>query len=212
MAVRLSTLAEIKAFSLSDYLRSQDIDLTSVDSILSAVDDFSSLLDGTDGDLEGIISAVNPFKTVGLARSVRITEDYGTQNYYGIGGPTRPRIVPNNYQVNASVERIQLDTKDLYDYFATPEYWYSNSVQSAIGVDDFKFYSYFFIQDKERSLEFPEIYALMPRTSSKAINSGSVMIAHNVEMVGFKYSYDDIVRNIQDFVQDLAASFPTSGE
>jgi len=207
MAVRLSTLAEIKAFSLSGYLKVQE-GLNSVDDILDAVDDFSQLLDGTSGDLEGVISAINPFKTVGLARSVRITEDFGTTNQYAIGAPTRPRIVPNNYQVNASIERIQLDTKDLYDYFSSPEYWYSNDVQSKIGVDDYKFYSYFFINDKEKGLEFPEVYALMPRTSSKAINSGSVMIAHNVEMVGFKYSYDDILRNIQDFVQDLIPSFP----
>jgi len=204
MAVRLSTLAEIKAFSVTTLAQTNESDVLSV------------LRDGTFPNTDGadpLSDFGGLFKTVGLARSVRITEDFGTQNYYGIGSPTRPRIVPNNFSVTANVERIQLDTRDLNDYFASPEYWYSNQIQAEVGVDDYKLYSYFLIKSKEES-EPDEIYALMPRSSQKAVTSQNVMIANTVDLTGFKTNYDELFENLRSEFERLAStgSFPPDDE
>jgi len=201
MAVRLSTLAEIKAFSITTLAQSTE----NANDVLSALDSFPDTFD------EGLdpLAGFDLFKTVGLARSVRITEDFGTQNYYGIGSPTRPRIVPNNMSVTANVERLQLDTHDLNNYLASPEYWYSNQVQAEVGVDDYKLYSYFFIKSKEEE-DPDEIYALMPRSAQRAVTSQNVMIVNTVDLIGFKTNYDELFTNIRGEFERLArtGSFP----
>lgn len=199
MALRLSTLAEIKVLSLSAILYenaevASRVDSTRLDESLAELktklSDPGTLQAFANDD---VASGGSLFKTVGIARSIRIDEDFGTQNFYGIGAPTRPRIVPNNFSANVSVERIQLDTRDLNHYITRPEYWYSDQVQSQIGIDDILLYTFLFVNSKERDLRGnrKDIYALMPRTSQKAISSGDVMIAHNVSLVGFKYSYEE---------------------
>lgn len=212
MAVRLSTLAEIKTFSMSSYLESLELSNPTSGDVVQAISDFASDFDSrADDDVSAILSSINPFKTIGLARSIRISEDFGTINQYAIGAPTRPRIVPNNYQASASIQRIQLDTRDLFSYVTTPEYWYSNDVQNAVGVDDYKFYTYLFIQEKGSSLSVPDIYALMPRSSSKTVSSNNVMIAHDVEMIGYKQTVDSLISLIRDAAEDVVSSFPSLG-
>lgn len=207
MAVRLSTLAEIKAFSVATLARGANTDGEELANILLAIDSFKS---GISNANEVFERSDDLFRTVGLARSIRISEDFGTQNYYGIGSPTRPRIVPNNYSVTANVERIQLDTRNLGAYFASPEYWYSNQVQNQIGVDDYKLYSYFFVKSKEDSEEH-DVYALMPRSSQTAITSNNVMIANTVDMVGFKSNYSDLLSILEEEITEaLSGSFPPS--
>lgn len=195
MAVRLSTLAEIKAFSLRTFAQGANANGESYDDILTALDAYKTKFELGNDPLGELGGADGLFKTIGLARSVRITEDYGTQNYYGIGSPKRPRIVPNNLSVTANVERIQLDTRDLNDYFSSPEYWYSNQTQARIGADDHKLYSYFFVKSKE-DRKPTEVYALMPRTSQKAVTSQNVMVIHTVDLIGYKINYDEFFETI----------------
>lgn len=198
MAIRLSTLAEIKVLSLASILYENARVASSVDSarVLEALQDLKTRITSP-SELQvaaGLNHNDSIFRTVGIARSIRIDEDFGTQNFYGIGAPTRPRIVPNNFSANVSVERIQLDTRDLNHYITRPEYWYSDTVQSQIGIDDVLLYTYIFVNSKEKNEtggNRKDIYAVMPRTSQKAISSGDVMIAHNVSLVGFKYSYEE---------------------
>jgi hypothetical protein len=164
------------------------------------------------------------FKTIGIARTIRVDEEYGTQNLYAIGEPTRPRIVPNNMSVTVSCERIQLDKRSLYNYMLTPEYFYSRGMQSATGALDMFYYTYMFVRSKEDSagaLAY-DIYALMPRTSSKNVTNGDVMISHNVQMTGFKVSSQlqlmdlasgAILDRVSDssFINSLRNSFTGSG-
>lgn len=218
MAVRLSTLAEIKVMSLSAYLRDGGVDFQdgAVQDILNQMASYRRALGNGDSDiLQALKNADNThalpfFKTIGLARSVRIDEDFGTTNIYGIGAPTRPRIVPNNVNVNVSAERLQLDRKDLRYFITSPEYWYSDSVQRNVGIDDFLLYTYMFVKSKEDTGEIRHnIYALMPRTSSKAVTSGDVMVANNVSLVGFKYSYEQAWLDTENLVDEsLTASDP----
>lgn len=222
MAIRLSTLAEIKVLSFSSYLRDQT-DITNTTTIAQIAEKISNYNEAiSNGDISSLLSSSDTadgnqsggdgepeafFKTIGLARQLRIDENFGTQNYYGIGSPTRPRIVPNNYEVNITAERIQLDTRDLNDFISSPEFWYSDDIQRAVGINDFLFYTYFFVRSKEDSASVrPDIYALMPRSASKAITSGEVMIAHNVQLVGFKYSYEEAFFDLSNLLEDTVTT------
>lgn len=207
MAVRLSTLAEIKVLSLSTMLyastQSGDVNVgaTRFSDVETKLKELRRAFENNDANLKA--KAPNLFTTVGLARQLRIDEDYGTQNIYGIGAPTRPRIVPNNYSVNITADRLQLDTRNLAHYMTTPEYWYSHNVQNNIGINDYLLYTYMFVRSKEDATDKKyDIYAVMPRSSSATVSSGDVMIVNNVSLTGFKYSYESAVFDSLEFLAD----------
>lgn len=214
MAIRLSTLAEIKVLSLATVLyeaagTTSQVNASMVQEALTAMREkitspavLQSMKNADSFNGEPL------FRTVGIARNIRVDEDFGTQNIYGIGAPTRPRIVPNNFSANVTVERIQLDTRDLNHYITRPEYWYSDGVQRQIGIDDVLLYTFLFVKSKEvniRSLR-TDIYALMPRTSQRAISNNDVMIAHNVSLTGFKYSYEEAYFDTTNLINDTITS------
>jgi len=210
MAIRLSTLAEIKVLSLSGILTGRGLNngnplnAANADDVRAALETMrTSVTDPATLQVQkSNVSGDGIFKTVGIARSVRLDEDYGTQNYYGIGAPTRPRIVPNNYSVSASIQRIQLDTRDLNHYITRPEYWYSDEVQRQVGIDDVMLYTFLFLKSKEAPTVRQDIYALMPRSSSRAVASSDVMIANDVNMVGFKYSYEELFFDLSNLINE----------
>lgn len=189
MAVRITTLAEVQVLSVATLKKFGNM----------GIDQIKTELTKTKTQGDGLSSL---FKTVGIAREVRINEDWGTQPVYGIGAPTRPMMVPNNYQVSASVQRLQLDTRDGWHYIFSPDYWYSTEVQNEFGMDDFMYYTYLVIRDKSAPKDRPfmdtPVYALMPRSSSKSVSSGDVMMVHGVELVGFKQTYRDILGMMTD--------------
>lgn len=190
MAVRITTLAEIQVLSMATLKKFGNKDR---DEAVKTMREFVP----TNGD--GLSKL---FQTVGIAREVRINEDWGTQPVYGIGAPTRPMMVPNNYQVSASIQRLQLDTRDGWHYIFSPDYWYSTDVQEKFGMDDYLYYTYLVIRDKSNPKDRPlldtPVYALMPRSSSKSVSSGDVMMVHGVELVGFKQTYRDILGLMTD--------------
>ena len=204
---RLSTLAEIKVLSLESIRNFQLEDGSprgEVNAVGTAVTDF---IDSTGFSLDNIsidkAAASGLFKTVGIARSIKIDEDYGTNNVYAIGSPTRPRIVPGNMTVNVTCERIQLDKRNLYDFMSTPEYFYAPQVQQQTGILDAVYYTYMFVRNKEaeESDAIHDIYALMPRSSSKTLSNGDVMISHNVQLTGFKVNYGE--SGLGDFLNGI---------
>lgn len=206
MAIRLSTLAEIKVLSLSTHLRSNGVELETATG--QQIRDSIASLRNVMGDA-GIIQSKKfdknsgVFQTIGIARNVRIDEDFGTTNIYGIGAPTRPRIVPNNYSANVTAERLQLDRRDLGHFITKPEFWYSDTVQRDIGITDILLYTFLFVRSKEDSFkDRVDIFALMPRTSSRTVSNGDVMVAHNVNLVGFKYSYEEAFFDLENLVND----------
>jgi len=186
-AVRTAPLAEVKALSLAS-LAKVIKDPTNIDKFIQSLSSQTT---------PSITPLMDCFVTVGLARSLRIDEDWGTTALYGIGSPTRPVLVPNNYSVSVSPDRLQLDTRDNFSYITSPDYWYSKHMQQRIGAADWPMYTYLYVHDREKkSQNAVEIYALMPRTASKQISSSDVMIVQSVQMIGFKYQY-------LDFVDDL---------
>jgi hypothetical protein len=193
--IRLSTLAEIKVLSLETLRRfTSGTGVGKAPSGIGAslVDEIKRKLDTTDPSKRINISA-EVFKTVGIARQVRIDEQYGTQNYYGIGSPYRPRIVPNNFSVSVTCERLQLDKRNLYDFMTSPEYFYSYGMQRLTGIIDAVYYTYMFIRSKESDAgpSAYDIYALMPVSATKAVTNGDVMISHNLQLTGFKVNTGD---------------------
>lgn len=151
------------------------------------------------GRADALVALSKAFVPVGLAKQVRIDEDWGTQAIYGIGDPTRPTLIPGNYSVSASIERLQLDGRNNFSYVTSPDYWYSKYTQRLLGNTDWGMYTYLYIHDREHgpsSFNKVEIYALLPRSASKAISSGDVMVVHNVQMIGFKYQYMDFVADL----------------
>lgn len=203
---RLSTLAEIKVLSLESIRnfngtddgspREETLDVETAVSAFAGPSVFSA-------DEINIDQLLSAFKTVGIARSIKIDEDYGTNNVYAIGSPTRPRIVPGNMTVNVTCERIQLDKRNLYDFMSTPEYFYAPQVQQQTGILDAVYYTYMFVRNKEaeESDAIHDIYALMPRSSSKTLSNGDVMISHNVQLTGFKVNYGE--SGLGDFLNGI---------
>lgn len=191
-AVRTATLAEVKALSLA-----------SIRKVLKDKASADKFLDKLSGKNPSIAEVEKLFVTVGMAKSIRIDEDWGTQPYYGIGSPTRPVLVPNNYSVSMSIDRLQLDGKNNFSYITSPDYWYSKHVQRRSGASDWPMYTYIYIHDREAAAKNKdkgrgsvEMYAMMPRTASKAVSAQDVMIVHSIQMVGFKYQYLDLIGDI----------------
>lgn len=210
--VRLSTLAEVKVLSLATVLFDVSRNDITVDRVRQGLEELANHVVEGGSDLLQSRTGDNIFKTIGLARQVRIDLDYGTQNIYGIGAPTRPRIVPNNVTANVTVERLQLDRRNGEDYFTMLEYWYSHDIQRFIGIHDFLLYSYLFVKSKEdrNSATAPlkyDIFALMPRAKSTPITSGDVMIANNVQLVGFQYGYKEFMFDISNLTLDSVTEF-----
>lgn len=224
---RLSTLAEIRVLSLESFKNfnqqtgspnpgsgttgSGSLTLSDAD-----VDNFISKLSDDKSTLSSEALASNFFKTVGIARQIRVDEQYNTQNIYAIGAPTRPRIVPGNFNVSVTCERIQLDRRNLYDFMSTPEYFYSPTLQAKTGILDAFYYTYMFVKSKEPEARndytpnvYHDIYALMPVSSSKTITNGDVMISHNVQLVGFKVNYGD--SSLDNYLSDVAFDDITGG-
>lgn len=207
--VRISTLAEIKVLSLATEIYKLKNTTSEIDrdTVIQAIENFRNSMEATPSLMQSTKNSTdangNPlFKTIGIARNIRIDEDFGTTNIYGIGAPTRPAIVPNNHSVNLSIERLTLDTRDLNHYLTSPNYWYSDTVQKYVGVDDRLLYTYLFIRSKENNAFKTDIYAVMPRTAQKTVSSGDVMIVDNVSCVGFTYSHENAFMDTTNLIDE----------
>ena len=190
MTIRTSPLGEIKVLSAAS-LRERLSDDTTYAKWMS---------NGSQGDRGDVLrDFYSSFVSIGLARSVRIDEDWGTTNVYGIGNPSRPEIIPNNYSVSVTVERLQLDRRNNWHYSLSPDYWYSKEWQNQIGTQNWLSYTFLTVKDRESKQADgtgPEIYALMPRSASQAVTSQDVMVVHSVQYTGYKYKYQDLIGNI----------------
>lgn len=215
MAIRTSVLAEIKVLSLAglaSWANENNTSLSNKDAIgggkpanaKEALAKFRAA--GAESPNDPVTKMKNLFRTVGLATSLQIDENYGTTAIHGIGGPTRPKVIPGNYQATISIEKIQLDRRDNFSYITSPEYWYSVSTQRKLGVDnDWALYSYICLWDREQKIDNlmdQEIYCMMPQSARKGITTQDTMISHNVSMIGFKYRYEDVLELLWDASRD----------
>jgi hypothetical protein len=219
--VRLSTLAEIRVLSIESFknfdqrtgnpVANSGTTGTGAGGTLNTdtIKRFKEAISDDGIKLSDAALSSRFFKTVGIARQIRVDEQYGTQNIYAIGAPTRPRIIPSNFTANVTCDRIQLDRRNLYDFMATPEYFYSARLQRETGILDAFYYTYLFIKNKEPEARndytpniYYDIYALMPASATKTVSNGDVMISHSVQLTGFKVNYGE--NSLSDYLSDIS--------
>lgn len=189
MAPRLTTLVEVQALSIASLVKFSG---GSIDDAIAKIKN-QRIMDPSKDTLKSM------FKTIGTATNVRVNEQWGTQPIYGVGAPTRPILIPGNYQMSLSIEKLQLDRKNAFSFFTSPDYWYSTDMQTKIGQDDFLLYTYLVARDKEKpGLLNSEIYAVLPSSSSQAYSAGDSTIVNNIDCVGFKMTYVDLLNGLKD--------------
>lgn len=220
-SVRLSTLAEVKVLSLQSFLNfelgNQVIEVINrfglgISESLALIFMATVLSGGTfTKTSKNIPLALSFFKTVGIAKSIRITENYSTTHVYGLGNPVQSRVVPHNYKAEVSCERLQLDRRGLYDFMTSPEYFYSGSMQRKSGILDAVYYTYMFIRSKEDGPEREEIFALMPINNARTISSNDVMIVNSVNLTGFKIGYTSNLLDILKYSDDITREITNQG-
>jgi len=215
MTPRFSPYASIKTLSLSSLLEN-----TSIEGVLSKLLDILSnpeLIYGSLSDNFGL------FKTVGLANDVSVSESYESRPIWGIGEPTNPIVVPNNYSATISMSRLTLDTLSVRDFTTLPDYWYIPKVQNAVEsffnnipkarlVLDYPFYTFIYIS----SVEFPadprnavqrlvqrSLFAFMPAEYSIRISGTDTMIMSDVRGTGKLVNLRGLLKVIAETLQEV---------
>ena len=177
---RSAPLARVKTLSLATFMTKSGKSMREY---------VAELKDGNPAAMEKL------FVDVGLARSVRISEDWGTTPLHSIGNATRPTMVPNNYTANVSIEKLLLDGTRTFSYITSPDYWYAKHTHRAFGGRDYLMYTYMTIDTKDKSVPLSnrEVFALMPKSSSISVSANEIITAESVELVGYKHTYMDLV-------------------
>jgi len=153
------------------------------------------------GALEGNFDL---FKPIGIANNVSIDESYNSRPIWGIGEPTNPIVVPNNYSATISISRMTLDTLSVRDFTTLPDYWYVPTLQRRVeeilgpvtGRDfvDYPFYTFISITSVEKpDVGFSDIiqpflnrslYVFMPSEYSTRISGDDTIIMTDVRGTG----------------------------
>lgn len=72
------------------------------------------------------------FTSMGLARRISISTNYGTMAKAGIGFAADPMLIPNQVEVQVSIERLSIDKKTMRNYGNSPEWWMSPILQNIV--------------------------------------------------------------------------------
>jgi hypothetical protein len=223
MAIRFSPYAVLKTLSITGLM-----DALNANSFSDALSRLLSLLDNPNALFQKISTSSDVwnetfFKSIGLAENVSIDESYNARPVWGIGEPTNPIVVPNNYSVSISVSRITLDTLSIRDFITLPDYWYAPRVQARIeeflsnvsngrDVLDYPFYTFLFVSSIEERSRYPSgstnfldellnrrFYSFMPSEYSQRITSGDSIIITDVRGTGK-------LLNLRGLISELSGS------
>jgi hypothetical protein len=223
MAIRFSSYAVLKTLSINSLMETLD-----ANSFSEAVSKILSFLDNPNEVFQKIAKNGDVwnetfFKSVGLAENVSIDESYNSRPVWGIGEPTNPIVVPNNYSVSISISRLTLDTLSVREVTALPDYWYAPRVQAKIesflssvpngrDVLDYPFYTFLFISSIEERSKYPSnpvnilgellnrrFYSFMPSEYSQRITSGDSIIITDVRGTGK-------LLNLRGLIEELSGS------
>ncbi len=208
MAIRFSPYAVLKTLSLNSIMSSLNTNsfADALSQLLSFLDNANALFQkfATNGDVWNETF----FKSIGLAENVSIDESYNARPVWGIGEPTNPIVVPNNYSASISISRLTLDTLSVREFTTLPDYWYAPRVQAKIegflssvpngrDVLDYPFYTFLFISSIEERAKYQSnplniidellnrrFYSFMPSEYSQRITSGDSIIITDVRGTG----------------------------
>lgn len=201
-SIRTSPLAQIRVLSLSSLFFGPGKgvrDLTAQVQVGDMEESVSLMTREVKRNLFGRNNRDSLFSTIGLARNIRTDENYGTQLVYGIGQPTRPMPVPNNYSVAMSIERIKLDARNLSHYVTDPSWFYSPIVHRLIGVNDWLLYTYIYARTQEEMDNgvFPDkIYAVMPTSNTESVTSSSPVISDSYNFIGYSVTFPELAESL----------------
>jgi hypothetical protein len=223
MAIRFSPYAVLKTLSITGLM-----DALNANSFSDALSRLLSLLDNPNALFQKISTSSDVwnetfFKSIGLAENVSIDESYNARPVWGIGEPTNPIVVPNNYSVSISISRITLDTLSIRDFTTLPDYWYAPRVQARIegflsnvpngrDVLDYPFYTFLFVSSIEERSRYSSgstnfldellnrrFYSFMPSEYSQRITSGDSIIITDVRGTGK-------LLNLRGLISELSGS------
>jgi hypothetical protein len=208
MAIRFSPYAVVKTLSINNLMKALDANsfTEALSSLLSMLNEATSVFHNivTKGDVWN----ETVFKSIGLAENISIDESYNARPVWGIGEPTNPIVVPNNYSASISISRLTLDTLSIKDFTTLPDYWYAPRVQAKVegflssvpngrDVLDYPFYTFLFISSIEERSKYPSnplnildellnrrFYSFMPSEYSQRITSGDSIIITDVRGTG----------------------------
>jgi hypothetical protein len=208
MAIRFSPYAVLKTLSLNGLMEALNTNNISdaLVRLLSFLNNPNSLLPAFSRDAD--VWNETFFKSIGLAENVSIDESYNARPVWGIGEPTNPIVVPNNYSVSISISRLTLDTLSIKDFTTLPDYWYAPRVQAKVegflsnvpngrDVLDYPFYTFLFVSSIEERAKYTSnplsaldellnrrFYSFMPSEYSQRITSGDSIIITDVRGTG----------------------------
>jgi hypothetical protein len=223
MAIRFSPYAVIKTLSINSLMQALNANsfVEALNTLMSFLDNPNTLFQkfATNGDVWNETF----FKSIGLAENVSIEESYNARPVWGIGEPTNPIVVPNNYSVSISISRLTLDTLSVKEFTTLPDYWYAPRVQAKVegflsnvpnGRDilDYPFYTFLFVSSIEERAKYTSnplsvldellnrrFYSFMPSEYSQRITSGDSIIITDVRGTGK-------LLNLRGLISELSGS------
>jgi hypothetical protein len=223
MAIRFSPYAVIKTLSINSLMQALNANsfVEALNTLMSFLDNPNTLFQkfATNGDVWNETF----FKSIGLAENVSIDESYNARPVWGIGEPTNPIVVPNNYSVSISISRLTLDTLSVKEFTTLPDYWYAPRVQAKVesflsnvpnGRDilDYPFYTFLFVSSIEERAKYTSnplsaidellnrrFYSFMPSEYSQRITSGDSIIITDVRGTGK-------LLNLRGLISELSGS------
>jgi hypothetical protein len=223
MAIRFSSYAVVKTLSMNTLMQSLNANsfTDALSNLLSFLNEASAIFNQvvTKGDLWNETF----FKSIGLAENISIDESYNARPVWGIGEPTNPIIIPNNYSASISISRLTLDTLSIKEFTTLPDFWYAPRVQAKIegflssvpngrDVLDYPFYTFLFISSIEERSKYPsnpvnildellnrKFYTFMPSEYSQRITSGDSIIITDVRGTGK-------LLNLRGLIEELSGS------
>jgi hypothetical protein len=223
MAIRFSPYAVVKTLSINSLMEALNTNsfVEALDKILSFLDNPNALFQkfASNGDVWNETF----FRSIGLAENISIDESYNARPVWGIGEPTNPIVVPNNYSASISISRLTIDTLSVREFNTLPDYWYAPRVQARVenflssvpngrDVLDYPFYTFLFISSIEERSKYPSnplnilyeftnrrFYSFMPSEYSQRITSGDSIIITDVRGTGK-------LLNLRGLIEELSGS------
>jgi hypothetical protein len=215
MTPRFSPYASIKTLSFNTLLENSSIE--------DALNNIVNILSNPELIYGALSDNFKLFKTVGLANDVSVSESYESRPIWGIGEPTNPIVVPNNYSATISMSRMTLDTLSVRDFTTLPDYWYVPKIQNTVEsffnnipkarmVLDYPFYTFLYIT----SVEFPpdprnaatrliqrSLFAFMPAEYSIRISGTDTMIMTDVRGTGKLVNIRGLLKVLAETLKEI---------
>lgn len=196
MTPRFSSYAIVKTLSFNGLLGMGS-------SIVDIGRELLNILNSSNDIWGAITGNLELFKSIGIANNITIDESYNARPIWGIGEPTNPIVIPNNYSAQISISRMTLDTLSVRDFTTLPDYWYVPTLQARVeqvlgpvtarDFLDYPFYTFLMFTSVENpvpvnaltgSMVTRQLYVFMPSEYSTRVSGDDTIIMTDVRGTG----------------------------